>query len=104
MVLLREVCCTGLWFVKILKFRRKNQSKTGPKLKPQPFKVISMMMQRSNTIYKHDPNIVARMIGGEMILVPIRKNVGDMENIYTLNETAARIWELVDGQHSLEEI
>ena len=62
------------------------------------------MIQRSNTIYKHDPNIVGRLIGGEMILVPIRKNVGDMENIYTLNETAARIWELVDGQRSLNEI
>jgi hypothetical protein len=51
-------------------------------------------------IYRHDPNIVSRLIAGEMILVPIRKNVGDMEYIYTLNETAARIWELIDGQRS----
>ncbi len=62
------------------------------------------MIQRSSNIYKHDPNIVARLIGGEMILVPIRKNVGDMENIFTLNESAARIWELVDGQRNLAEI
>lgn len=39
-----------------------------------------------------------------MILVPIRKNVGDMESIYTLNQTGARIWELIDGQRSLSEI
>ena len=40
-----------------------------------------------------DPNIVSRKIAGEVILVPIRKNVGDLESIYTLNEVAARIWE-----------
>ena len=56
------------------------------------------------TVYRHDPNIVSRLIGGEMILVPIRQNVGDMENIYTLNETGARIWELIDGQRSLGDV
>lgn len=55
-------------------------------------------------VYRRDPNIVSRQIGGEMILVPIRQNVGDMEHIYTLNETARRIWELLDGQRSLQEI
>lgn len=55
-------------------------------------------------IYRHSGNIVSRLIGGEMILVPIRKNVGDMESIYTLNETGARVWELIDGQRTLAEI
>lgn len=58
----------------------------------------------AHCIYRHDPNIVSRLIAGEMILVPIRKNVGDMESIYTLNETAARIWDLIDGQRSAAEI
>jgi len=57
-----------------------------------------------NTIYEHDPHVVSRSIAGEMILVPIRKNVGDMESIYTLNETAARVWEMIDGKRSTEEI
>ena len=57
-----------------------------------------------NTIYQHDPNIVTRLIAGELILVPIRNQVADMEFIYTLNETGSRIWELLDGQHSLAEI
>jgi hypothetical protein len=56
------------------------------------------------TKYRHDPSIVSRLIAGEMILVPIRKNVGDMENIYTLNETAARIWELIDGKRTVAEV
>ena len=54
--------------------------------------------------YTHDPNIVDRNIAGEVILVPIRNNVGDLESIYTLNETAARIWELLDGVRTLGEV
>ena len=51
-----------------------------------------------------DPNIVSRKIAGEFILVPIRKNVGDLESIYTLNEVGARIWELINGKRKIEEI
>ena len=51
--------------------------------------------------YQQDPSIVSREIAGEVILVPIRNNVGDLESIYTLNETAARIWALLDGDHTL---
>ena len=54
--------------------------------------------------YKKDPDIVFRAIEGEMILVPIRRRTADLESIYTLNETGARIWELIDGQHTLREI
>jgi len=54
--------------------------------------------------YRKDPLIVSREIAGETILVPIRQNVGDLESIYTLNETGALAWELMDGDHTLSEI
>ena len=54
--------------------------------------------------YAKDPNMVFRDIEGEMILVPIRRRTADLESIYTLNETGSRIWELIDGQHTLREI
>ena len=57
-----------------------------------------------NLIYHKDPNIVARQIAGEMILVPIRQNVGDLESIYLLNETALFAWQLIDGTLTLAEI
>jgi hypothetical protein len=47
---------------------------------------------------------VDREIAGELILVPIRNNVGELESIYTLNDTAAFIWALLDGEHTLAEI
>ncbi len=58
-------------------------------------------MPNLDDIYLQDPSIVSREIAGEVILVPIRNNVGDLESIYTLNETAARIWALLDGEHTL---
>ena len=58
-------------------------------------------MPNLDDIYLQDPTIVSREIAGEVILVPIRNNVGDLESIYTLNETAARIWALLDGEHTL---
>jgi hypothetical protein len=54
--------------------------------------------------YEKDPNVVSREIAGERILVPIRTQAADMAAIYVLNETGARIWDLMDGQHSLLEI
>jgi len=54
--------------------------------------------------FAKDPSIVARKIADEFILVPIRRKAGDLESIYTLNEVAARIWELVDGQKRVHDI
>lgn len=57
-----------------------------------------------DTRYQKDPNVVYREVAGERILVPIRKQTADMASIYVLNETGARIWDLIDGQRSLAEI
>ena len=51
-----------------------------------------------------DDSIVARKIGEEFILVPIRQRAGEVESIYTLNEVAARVWELIDGQRRAGDI
>jgi len=55
-------------------------------------------------VYKKSDSIVSRKIADEFILVPIRQNVGDLESISTLNEVAARIWELIDGKIKVREI
>jgi hypothetical protein len=63
-----------------------------------------MILDYLERCYEKDPSIVHRNIAGEAILVPIRRNVADLESIYTLDEVAARIWELIDGQRRVEEI
>ena len=54
--------------------------------------------------FAKDPSIVSRNIAGEQILVPIRKKAGEIESIFTLNEVASRIWELLDGEKQVKEI
>ena len=61
-------------------------------------------MNYLDKVYSKSDSIVSRKIADEFILVPIRQNVGDLESIYTLNETAARIWELIDGKIKVREI
>lgn len=57
-----------------------------------------------NRCYTKDSSIVSRKIADEFILVPIRQKAGDLDNIYTMNEVAARIWELIDGEKRNDEI
>jgi len=54
--------------------------------------------------FKRNENFVFRKIGDEMILVPIKDNVGDMGYIYNLNELGAFIWQHLDGSSRLVEI
>jgi len=61
-------------------------------------------MNLLDKVYKKSDSIVFRKIADEFILVPIRQNVGDLESISTLNEVAARIWELIDGKMMVREI
>jgi len=55
-------------------------------------------------LFRKASSIVSRKVAGEMILVPIRRNAGEVECIYALDEVGARIWELLDGQRSLQAV
>lgn len=56
------------------------------------------------TVWKKTDAVVARKISDEIILVPIRQNVADLDSIYSFNETSARIWELINGNNTGTEI
>ena len=43
--------------------------------------------------FKKSDGIVERKIHAEHLLVPIRKDVADLNSLYTLNEVASFIWE-----------
>lgn len=51
-----------------------------------------------------DENLVFRRIGDETILVPIRQGSPDATILYVLNDTAARIWTLMDGLRDVRAI
>lgn len=55
-------------------------------------------------IYVKNPDVIFRHIAEEFILVPIRQKVVDLKSVYTLNEVAAFIWELIDGKNDTSKI
>ena len=57
-----------------------------------------------DAIFTRNEEVVSRKIVNELILVPMRKDVADMETLYTLNEVGARVYELIDGKRALREI
>ena len=50
-----------------------------------------------DSVYARNDRVVSRRIVDELILVPIRQHVAEMETLYTLNEVGARVYELIDG-------
>ena len=54
-----------------------------------------------NAVVTRAPGIVPRKTGNEYVLVPVSNNIADMNSVYTLNETAAFIWEKLDGKTDL---
>ena len=61
-------------------------------------------MMDLDKIYCLKDRVASRKIVDEVILVPLRDSVAEMENLYSLNEVAARVYELVDGKRSVRDI
>lgn len=56
------------------------------------------------SVFRRSAEVVSRRVGPESVLVPIRQNVGNLDYVYTLSPVAARIWDLLDGTRSLDEV
>lgn len=61
-------------------------------------------MNNDKKCYQKKPSIISKVIGEETVLVPIRNNTANLEEIFILSETAGRIWEHIDGKKCIEEI
>jgi len=61
-------------------------------------------MTSINSVPSHLPTVVSRKTGNEYVLVPVTGNIADMNSVYTLNETGAFIWDLIDGNRNVKEI
>jgi hypothetical protein len=46
-------------------------------------------------LYVRSESVVSRVIAGETLIVPVRRGVGDLASIYSLNEVGSAIWEAV---------
>jgi hypothetical protein len=49
-------------------------------------------------------SVVARVVGGETLIVPIRGKVGDLASIYSFNATGTLIWKLLESPKTVSEL
>ena len=48
--------------------------------------------------------VVSRQIEGELVIVPIRRGVGDLNSLYTLNSVGSILWEFMTEGHTVPEM
>jgi hypothetical protein len=49
-------------------------------------------------------SVVARVVAGETLVVPIRGKVGDLASIYSFNATGSLIWKLLETPKTLADL
>lgn len=59
---------------------------------------------KAERIFKKNPDFVTREIESNIILMPLCKSSKDIDYIYSLNETAGAVWNLIDGKRKLQQI
>ena len=54
--------------------------------------------------YIRDEDMVFRRFGEEMVLVPVRRGIGDFDSFYVLNEVAYFLWNQLKTQRHVNEL
>jgi hypothetical protein len=58
----------------------------------------------SDVRFVRNREVVTRQIDGELIIVPIRRGVGNLNSLYTLNSVGCVLWEYLHEGHTVPEM
>jgi len=58
----------------------------------------------NGTLIKRSDNFIFRKVVKEMVLVPIKQDVAELEHIFTLNEVGAFVWDMLSKFSTVEEL
>lgn len=48
--------------------------------------------------------VIARVVAGETLIIPVRDRAGDLASIYSLNSTGSLIWKLLESPRTLTQL
>jgi hypothetical protein len=71
---------------------------------PETRKRRSKLADLSNQNFVRSQSVVARVIAGETLIVPVRAKVGDLASIYSFNGTGSLIWKLLESPKTVTEL
>ncbi len=64
-----------------------------------------MKNTRMDRVLARSDDVVARVIDGVLIIVPLTTGIGNMEDdLFSLNETGTSIWNMLDGRKTMKEV
>lgn len=63
-----------------------------------------MQAVQASARFIRNREVVSRQIEGELVIVPIRRGVGDLNSLYTLNPVGSTLWEFMNEGHTLPEM
>ena len=63
-----------------------------------------MLNLENNPVYKKSKVVVSRPLKPETLVIPIRAGSANLNEVYLLNETAGRIWGLLDGTRTAAQV
>jgi hypothetical protein len=55
-------------------------------------------------VYRQSPAVATRDIAGEVLLVPVRGELAQLQRLFSLNAVGAFIWQQLDGKRDLAAI
>jgi hypothetical protein len=55
-------------------------------------------------MFVRSQSVVARVVSGETLIVPVRAKVGDLASIYSFNGTGTLIWKLLESPRTVAEL
>jgi len=61
-------------------------------------------MSSTDVRFIRNHEVVSRKIAGELIIVPIRSGVGDLNSLYTLNPVGSVLWDFMNEGHTVPEM
>ena len=64
----------------------------------------NLAMAEKSEKFVRSRDVVARVVGGETLIVPVRAKVGDLASIYSFNGTGTLIWKLLESPRTVSEL
>ncbi len=61
-------------------------------------------MLRKEAAFIRSRSVVARVVAGETLIVPVRAKVGDLTSIYSFNGPGTLIWKLLESPRTVSEL
>lgn len=63
-----------------------------------------MLAMKKEQAFVRSRSVVARVVAGETLVVPVRARVGDLASIYSFNGTGSLIWQLLESPKTIAEL